>query len=438
MLETLGYEITSSNSKRKGRRVLRTKRHKEEKGIAFVLAILLLLVVTVIGLSAVNTTIFDNMISGNKRASDQAFYAAEAGINEFLGRFQTGATSPITDSSPNSPTWRLRLSTTGGQGASRFVGTPNPLQNVSSLQTTLDFGVEVRHKLNSAGQVVFIGSSPVYIAESYGYTADGGHKIIEVEFRMGPSFNPPAAIYTEAPTDIMGSSTYIQGLDQCGSHDKPGIITTLNQYNDQNKPNIDISGNPTISGIPTQNPPNPNPKNYSIHFGEPNIRSIQDMIDYLKGSANFSYNYNKNVTVTGNQIDNVVQNWSNDTNFPGSSYSTTAPLSYNGSMNIVYFNMNGKELKLAGGSYGAGILLIDGGLEINGGFAWYGIIIVKGSMKYTGGGNKNITGGVLAGESVGVEIDVGGNAGIIYCSRAVNDAGGGISPYRIVRWRDIF
>jgi len=35
-------------------------------------------------------------------------------------------------------------------------------------------------------------------------------------------------------------------------------------------------------------------------------------------------------------------------------------------MNVVYFNMNGNTLKLAGGSKGAGILLVDGNLDLSG------------------------------------------------------------------------
>ena len=108
-------------------------------------------------------------------------------------------------------------------------------------------------------------------------------------------------------------------------------------------------------------------------------------------------------------------------------------------MSIVYFNMNGTNtLKLTGGTTGAGILLVDGNLEINGGFKWYGLVIVTGSVDYTGGGEKNVTGGVMSGESATVEVDVGGNAGIIYCSSVSNSLKNKVSPYRVTRWRDVF
>ncbi len=108
-------------------------------------------------------------------------------------------------------------------------------------------------------------------------------------------------------------------------------------------------------------------------------------------------------------------------------------------MNIVYFNMQQtKTLKLAGGSHGAGILLVDGNLELNGGFKWYGLIIATGSVDFTGGGEKNITGGVMAGESATVQVDIGGNAGIIYCSIVQDQIRQRVSPLRMARWRDVF
>jgi hypothetical protein len=95
-------------------------------------------------------------------------------------------------------------------------------------------------------------------------------------------------------------------------------------------------------------------------------------------------------------------------------------------------------VKLAGGTTGAGILLVDGNLEINGGFKWYGLIIVTGSVDYTGGGEKNVTGAVMCGETATVQVDVGGNAGIIYCSSVSNSLKNKVSPYHVTRWRDVF
>ena len=106
-------------------------------------------------------------------------------------------------------------------------------------------------------------------------------------------------------------------------------------------------------------------------------------------------------------------------------------------MNIVYFNMHGlNTIKLAGQSHGAGLLLVDGNLELNGGFTWYGVIIVTGALDYTGGGEKNVTGGVLTGETTAVQVDVGGDAGIMYCSEVADKLRKVVSPLRMTRWKD--
>jgi len=53
---------------------------RNEKGFALIIALLILLVLTLIGISAISTSTFETSISGNERVGTDAFYAAEAGI----------------------------------------------------------------------------------------------------------------------------------------------------------------------------------------------------------------------------------------------------------------------------------------------------------------------------------------------------------------------
>jgi len=93
--------------------------------------------------------------------------------------------------------------------------------------------------------------------------------------------------------------------------------------------------------------------------------------------------------------------------------------------NIVHYDSQGTELELTGGVHGCGILLVEGDLKVSGGFTWHGVVITTGSVTYTGGGEKNVTGAILAGGSISasieVEDDIGGNSNIIYCSTAINN-----------------
>ncbi len=67
----------------------------------------------------------------------------------------------------------------------------------------------------------------------------------------------------------------------------------------------------------------------------------------------------------------------------------------------------------------------------------YGIIFVTGALTLTGGGEKNITGGVLAGEMTSVEVDVVGNAVILYCSQVWIYLKDRLPAFKIVHWRQL-
>ena len=94
-----------------------------------------------------------------------------------------------------------------------------------------------------------------------------------------------------------------------------------------------------------------------------------------------------------------------------------------------------KEIKLAGGTSGCGILLVEGDLNLDGGFSWYGPVIVTGSVTYAGGGNKHLTGAILAGGSVNGDL-LGGNANLVYCSTAISDQTQNL-PLQILSWKEL-
>jgi hypothetical protein len=389
---------------------------REKRGFVFILTMLLLLMGTLFGISALNTVTYDNLIAGNKRASEQAFYVAEAGINEFMGRFRADATNQISDSDPSNPTWKLLLAKDPGKGAAKIGYVSGNPSSIPSLQNQLDFGVEIEHKIDDTNQVVKYGGVPIYVVKSHGFTAEGGSRVLEVELMKSPGYDPPSALYSEMPVHIHGSSTYINGNDACGTTNKPGITTTTTSI-----PPITESGNPSINGSP--------PQVTQASVPSPTNLPIKEMMDYLKGYANFKYNFDGNQTLTG-----YSDSWGTPT-----SIGVSVPLTYTGPMNIVYIDMHGTEtLKLVGDSHGAGILLVNGNLEINAGFTWYGVILATGTVDYTGGGQKNVTGGIIAGENATLREDIGGNAGIVYCSTASNKLKDIVPPLKITRWREIF
>jgi len=56
-----------------------------DRGVSLVVALMILLVLTIIGISAITTTTYETNIAGNERLYNEAFYAADAGIDYFYG-----------------------------------------------------------------------------------------------------------------------------------------------------------------------------------------------------------------------------------------------------------------------------------------------------------------------------------------------------------------
>jgi hypothetical protein len=284
------------------------------------------------------------------------------------------------------------------------------------LQNEMDFGVEIKHKTDETNQVATYGGVPVYILRSHGFTADGGYKVLEVELVRSPNYDPPSAVYSEMPVHIRGNSTYINGDDLCGATKKPGVATTTTVL-----PPIIKSGNPSIIGSPPEVTPASTPP--------PTELQLKEMIDYLKGASDFKYDFNENQTLTG-----YSDRWGTPT-----SSDRTVPITYTGPMSIVYINLQGtRTLKLTGNSHGAGFLLVQGNLEIDGGFTWYGVILATGTVGFTGGGQKNLTGGVMVTGSAAMGVDIAENTGILYCSAVSDKLKEIVPPFRITRWREIF
>ena len=63
---------------------------RNQKGVALIVALMMLVVLTFIGLSAVSMSYYETKIAGNERVYNNAFYAADGGIENFRGRTSAG------------------------------------------------------------------------------------------------------------------------------------------------------------------------------------------------------------------------------------------------------------------------------------------------------------------------------------------------------------
>jgi hypothetical protein len=322
---------------------------------------------------------------------------------------------PIPDNQPTNADWWAFIGTAPEAALQGYTGNGNQVL-YPKLNSSLDYVVTITHKLNSSHQILKWGYSNdilgenssagnnIFVITSHGKETTGASKSVQIEATNATLYTP-AALYTKEQTTLQGTSTYVQGRDQCGNGDVYGTLSMRN---------VIQNGNPFIDGSPQDVKPN-----------SPINIDVQGLVNQFKTYANYNYN----VTVIGTTLSGM------DWGSPILGATPQNAMSCN-TANVVYINTNSTFVQLTGMSQGCGILLVDGDLMVQGGFHWYGVVLVTGSVTFTGGGEKNVTGAILAGANASADL-VGGNANIVYCSKAVYD-NSHLLPLNILRWVELF
>ena len=403
-----------------------------ERGAVLVVGLLIVLVLTILSVAAMMSTGTELMIAANDRSAKEAFYLGEAGVEEGRARLQTTSPYPISDSShTTNVNWTAFIGTeTKAQGKGYQSSNSNHARYDRLNPPNLNYVVTINHKVTptppsyppptGSYQVLYWGDSNndgkpeentttgsnIYVVTSEGYTSSGATKTVRTEVARKPPITTPAALYTKAPTSLLGSSTSVLGMDSCGSSNKPGVDC---------KSTVSTSGNPTVTGSPS-----------AMIQNSPTDIDVQYLINQFKPSANYSHNW-INTTQSG-------VHWGT----PTLGATVTSPSSCS-EHNVVYINTNNTQVKLAGGSSGCGILLVEGDLNLDGGFSWYGVILVSGTITFKGGGDKNVTGAIVSGGTASADVDsvIGGHASVVYCSTAVYDQTNNL-PLVMLRWVEQF
>lgn len=387
-------------------RVRRPRRSGSDHGMALITAMMFLVVLIVLGATTVTVTMLSSQISGNYKASVQAFQAAEAGAEETRARLRANAANPIVDTAPTQTQWQAYIGSAAQAQVYGYNGSA-PQVRTDSLQTALQYTVVVTHAADNQGHVLYWGDPTsqgvntrnttagqnIYIITSHG-AAGGAHSTVQTQVTRVPPPPVPSALYVKAPLTLQGSSTYISGQDHCGGTDLPGLSTPLPESQNGN-PTITQNGQPTVLGTPDM-----------LYNGK--SLNILTLVNALKDSADFTY------TVTSATRSGL--SWGTPT--PGADQQSASSCTES---HMVYYNTGGTYLRMTGSVTGCGILLVDGDLQLTGGFSWYGVVIATGAIMCTGGGNKNISGALLSGGGVIGDV-IGGNATIVNCRQAITNA----------------
>ena len=132
---------------------------KDQKGVALVVALIMLLVLTLIGMSSISSSYYETKISGNDRFGTAAFYAAKGGVDVGINR--------LPDISVYGP---LPLGDATYRSGRMTPGSPQPLIYLGAMaRSGYDAMWEFRRfQINATGQ------------------SFGAAKEVEVQVSMGP------------------------------------------------------------------------------------------------------------------------------------------------------------------------------------------------------------------------------------------------------------
>jgi Tfp pilus assembly protein PilX len=374
-----------------------------QKGFILIAALTLLTVLTLLGTTAYILSSTDIKIGGNFRDSQLALQVAMAGseqAREIIRQANATSTNPDSFSEElaariglngqlNDPlltTDDLNVITGNTSSASMAVGNTN----VSYVAYLINDSQDSNGSLNPTD------SNKRALITSIATGPNNSRAIVQTVVEVFPMVSSPSAIYTKGDITGNGNSLTINGNDACNGGTNLGSAYARGLWNP--------SGNPTLLGDPAQ----------PLAGGSLDL-DIAGMISQLKGSAN--------VTLTED-----IQNgtYGDSTHYNTVYSNTSSPVNVNG---LTLSNIEGW-----------GILIVDGDLNLGGGFTWNGIILATGSVTLNGGGGPNainIQGQLLSGTSTVTDISLNGSNNITYNSCHVKKATSQ-APLNVLSWKQNF
>lgn len=388
---------------------------RDQRGAALISTFLVLVLMLTLGSAAMLHSVQDLRSSTSYNTGNQAFYAAEAGLLRALSVINEPGVVDFQADIVNR--WGTRF-------------TPNPMTLPGSPQ--LSFNVQVLPDAGAPrtqGALVATGLAPA-----------NARRIIRLSVQRDGSApgRGQGALYLAADSiasQFTGNAFSIDGRDHnpngslvSGGVEQPGIATrndavtsgvvgTLNNQQKDNVKGLGFSPSPLTPSVVTT--------------GGPGIADLNQIIPSIL--ANNSVVTSSASNLNGNQTWGTLDN-----------------------PQVTHLTANQVRIRANGNASGAGILIVDGSLTINGGFDFVGWVIVRGKTIINDGtdsvqqselddgstvltGNATILGSLWTGDLV---VKVGGSAIAHYCSTCVDLAdaagGGGVpKPVRVVSWEEV-
>jgi hypothetical protein len=399
---------------------------KSERGMALAIAIVALVVVGALVAGAFFAGTQEQRVGENSQRSMQAFGVAEEAAFGVITKWQNKDSAIVYNARPIYPADSLALP----------VGHPSAW--TTAANRTGVYGGYL-YKLND--QQYFIDMTGLdSVSLRAGGSAlrrigGGGRQRIGLLARIKPLQIDVQASLTTGRGDIVTGNARIIGFDtippgwpDCGPLDAPkaGIRadtgTTVTQQ-----------GSTEIQGMPAVKTDAAVTDSTFSKYGDVNYTQLAQRANIDLPGGNFSTSIAPVVT-NGVCDRSEPYNWGDglNRNQPCSTYFPIVHIRGDATIN---------------GQQGQGILLIDGSLNVQGGFQWFGITIIKGKLRTAGGGAgaasaAHFWGTVMAQDSVVVEDNqISGNANLRYSKCAILkalDATGVVSLMRSRGWVQLY
>jgi len=290
--------------------------------------------------------------------------------------------------------------------------------------------------------------STVWRLTSLALTRNGSRRMLQMEVANDPPIVTNGAVQSKSHVTLHGSLS-INGWDYCSClctydskgavvgtcTDRPGKVCDRSRWGVYSSEGVYQSGGGTVTSARV--PP------IAADMGSDFVTDIPGMIDRLRARPETvdvrqaPYNWVCSGTPVSCGSRSSGQ-FGVPPTFPITYDANGNPIGPNQSTQVTYIPGN---VRLTSSAMGNGILIVDGDLDIHGGFNFYGLVLVRGVVTFSGGGsdNVNLQGGLLAGEN---SIDltdgttVGGSAVINYdnCALQREEA---LRPPRQVVFREL-
>ena len=380
---------------------------KNEEGFALILAIVIMAAMAAIGIAVVTTSTTDVLIARNEVEDKTAFYIAEAGLEDAIGRFSLS------------------------EGATRFVG-----ETVAQRTSRM------------AGAVTYTGDGPLNSSDAMLEGSIGGDYVVNIEFatEAAESWCNPSGDCTGTPEIVL----YCVGFGFAGS----GIPSTCYEgttpmgipvYKIESVGTTDAGTQARVVAYITESALNVEPPAGDIYSmggitvggggdiagevcGSSTGGCTDDCVDVCTGTTHTTVSAGLNMnTYLGIDIDDMRgyadeihdQSGASTVTYNGEAWgdicSTTMDGSGNGTPNedpedipdhicnndseIIYIDNQGAGDARVNVIEGRGILVVTGDLAITGTLTWEGMIYVMGSI--SGNGNVNVIGTIMSQDTIG-------------------------------------